>query len=184
MRTHRRGFIFVAGAIALVLTACKDTHTVRVNANKAVTIDAKSATLSRRDSTRELGLGDLRIATTDSAIELALVGDSLVAGFGASTREKIRKATDTSSVSGSGLGASIERIVKSSVAGALDHEMHIPLSEISDVRYEDGLLVFYDRNGKRTHYFERDRGDAHDSRFSENDANAFITVFKSKTGRS
>ncbi len=179
MRTHRQGLALVAGAFALVLAACKDTHTVR--------IDANNATLARRDTSQGLGPGDLRIATTDSALELALVGDSLVAGFGASTRAQIRKATDTSSVSGSGLGASIERIVKSSVAGALDHEMHVPLSDISDVRYEDGLLVFYDRNGKRTHYFERDRherADSKESRFSESDANAFITDFKSKTGRS
>jgi hypothetical protein len=179
MRTPRRGLTLAAGAFTFVLAACKDTHTVR--------IDANNATLTRRDTTQGLGPGDLRIATTDSAIELALVGDSLVAGFGASTREQIRKATDTSTVSGTGFGASIERIVKSSVAGALDHEMHVPLSEISAVRYEDGLLVFYDRNGKRTHYFEHDRrdhGDARDSRFSESDAKAFITVFKSKTGRS
>lgn len=179
MRTHRRGFALVAGAFALTLAACKDSHTVR--------IDANNATLARRDTSGGLGPGDLRIATTDSAVELALVGDSLVAGFGASTREQIRKATDTSTVSGSGLGPSIERIVKSSVAGALDHEMHIPLSDISEVHYEDGLLVFYDRNGKRTRFFEHDRhdrGDSRESRFTESDANAFITVFKSKTGRS
>ncbi len=176
MRTHRQRLALVAGSFALVLTACKDSHTVR--------IDANNATLARRDTSQGLGPGDLRIATTDSALELALVGDSLVAGFGASAREKIRKATDTSSVSSSGLGASIERMVKSGVAGALDHEMHVPLSEISDVRYEDGLLVFYDRSGKRTHFFEHDRGRSNETRFSEGDAKAFITVFKSKTGRS
>lgn len=173
MTTSRR--ILVAALVAAAFAAaCKDHETVRVNAT--------NATIARRDSAaRPVGPGDIRIATTDSVIELGLVGDSLVAGFGAATREKIKRATDTATVTGSGLGASIERIVKSSVAGALDHEVHVPLTEISDVQYEDGLLVFYGRDGKRKDFIDRKGNDGRSSRFSDADAQDFIAIFRAKT---
>lgn len=167
------------GAVSLFVAACD-------GGNHDIKFDAGSGTASfvKRDTTQKLGPGDLRIATTDSSIEVALIGDSLVAGFGARTREKIKDATDTSKVSGSGFGASIERMVKSQVAGALmDHEMHMPLADISDVEYEDGLLVFYGKDGKRMKFIERDHDKAKPSRFSENDAKDFIALFKAKTGR-
>ena len=173
MRTLRRSSAAALCAALVVAAGCKDRQTIHVDGN--------SATFARRDTTQSLGLGDIRIATTDSALELALIGDSLVAGFGASARAKIKDATDTSRVHGSGFGASIEKMVKSSVAGALDHQMEMPLSEISDVRYEDGLLVFYDKKGARMHIMERDKGKDRPSEFTESDAQAFIKAFKSKT---
>jgi hypothetical protein len=164
---------------AIVAIACDGKHDIKINGG-----DAGSATIARRDTGQKLGPGDLRIATTDSAMELALIGDSLVAGFGASTREKIKEATDTSKVSSNGLGASIEKMVKSQVAGALiDHEMHVPLSDVSDIKYQDGMLVLYGRDGKKMHLFERDKGKSKPSQFSEADAKDFIALFKAKTGR-
>lgn len=172
------GLAAALAAVSLLSAACDGKHDIQVN---GAHID--NATFAKRDSTKPLGKGDLRIATTDSVLEMALIGDSLVAGFGAMTREKIREATDTSRVNGSGFGASIEKMVKSSVAGALDHEMHIPLTDVSDIQYEDGLLVFYDKSGKKMRLFERDHGKEKPSRFSEDDAHDFIALFKAKTGR-
>ena len=165
-------------AASLMSVACDGKHDIKVN---GAHID--DATFAKRDSTKALGPGDLRIATTDSAIEVALIGDSLVAGFGAMARDKIKEATDTSKVSGDGFGASIEKMVKSSVAGALDHEIHVPLTDVSDIQYEDGLLVLYDKQGKKMHFFERDHGKEKPSRFAEDDAKDFIALFKAKTGR-
>lgn len=184
MRSSTRGLV-ATGVVAVVsLAACKD-HKADVNVNgTTVKVDASNVSFAKRDSSRELGLGDMRIATTDSALEVALIGDSLVAGFGAATRARIHEATDTGTVHGSGLGANIEKLVKSTVAGALDHELYFPLSEISDIQYEDGLLVFYDKDGKRMHVMERDHEKGKPSRFAEADAKAFIAVFKSKkTGK-
>jgi hypothetical protein len=152
-------------------------HDVKVNG-----ANVEHASFAKRDSARALGPGDIRIATTDSAVEIALIGDSLVAGLGASTRNKIKSATDTNGVSGTGIGASFERMIKSTVANALDHELEIPISEISRVEYENGLLVFYDKKGGRMKIMSSDRGD-HKSHFSETDANNFIAAFKSKTTR-
>lgn len=173
---------FVVGAVVagtLLVTACgRDANEIKIKSNGS---SVDHASLAKRDSLRPLGIGDVRIATTDSAVELALIGDSLFAGLGESTRTKIARATDTAAVSGTGIGASIEKLVKSTVAGALDHELHVPLSEISNVEYSDGTLVFYDKNGKRMHVFERDNGREQSSQFSKTDADAFITAFKAKT---
>jgi hypothetical protein len=174
MRTLRRSSAAALCAALVVAAGCKDRQTIRIDGST-------SATFAKRDTTQTLGAGDIRIATTDSALELSLIGDSLVAGFGASARAKIKNATDTSKVNGTGFGANIEKLVKSTVAGALDHQMEVPLSEISDVRYENGLLVFYDRKGGRMHIMERDKGKDRPSQFTESDAQAFIKAFKSKT---
>lgn len=157
-------------------TACRD-HDVQIDGAKV-----EHASFAKRDTTQALGPGDIRIATTDSAVEIALIGDSVVAGLGAATRNKIRTATDTNAVKGTGIGASFEKMIKSTVAGALDHQLEIPISEISRVEYEDGHLVFYDKKGGRMKVLTSDR-DGRQSRFSESDAQDFIAAFKSKTTR-
>jgi len=163
-------------AASLFSAACGD-HDIKVDGAKV-----EHASFAKRDSSRALGPGDIRIATTDSAVEIALIGDSLVAGLGASTRNKIKSATDTNAVSGTGIGASFEKMIKSTVAGALDHELQIPITEISRVEYENGLLVFYDKSGGRMKIMSSDH-DNGKSHFSETDANNFIAAFKSKTTR-
>jgi hypothetical protein len=177
MMTIRRVSMTAVTAVAVFSAACRDHEKVRVKANDV------NASFAKRDTTRPLGPGDLRIATTDSALEVALVGDSLIAGLGAVTRQKVSSALDTTKVNSSGLGASIEKMVKTTVAGALDHELHVALSEISDIRYEDGLLVFYDKQGKRMHVMERNGDRGHRTKFAEQDAKDFIALFKAKTGR-
>lgn len=167
-------------AASSFLAACRD-HDVQVNGAKV-----EHASFAKRDSARALGPDDIRIATTDSVVEVALIGDSLVAGLGQATRSKIKSATDTNAVNGSGIGASFEKMIKSTVASALDHELQIPISEISNVEYEDGHLVFYDKKGGRMNllnYKGSNHDENHDSRFSETDAKNFITAFKSKTTR-
>jgi hypothetical protein len=158
---------------AILFAACKgDMSKVRVNAN--------DARIASRDTVRALGPGDIRIASTDSAIELALIGDSLTTGFGAKTRAKIAEATDTASVKNTGFAGDLEKMVKKSVAGALDHELHFPLSTISDARYENGLVQFYDANGRPMHMFEQKNRVNDRVVFSESDAKAFIAAFKAK----
>lgn len=156
--------------------ACGD-HDVQINGGKV-----EHASFAKRDTSHVLAPGDIRVATTDSALEVALIGDSLVAGLGEATRDKIKKATDTAAVSGTGIGASFEKMIKSTVAGALDHDLEIPLSEISNVEYENGMLVFYDKSGKRMQIMNKGKN-REQSRFSESDANSFIAAFKAKTKR-
>lgn len=144
--------------------------------------DVKGVTLVSRDSTRQLGPGDVRIASQDSALELAIIGDSIVAGFGQRIHDKIARETDTTKVGGNGMSASIEKFVKGTVASALNHDVMFPVSQISDVRYEDGYIRFYDAKGHRMNMFQQTRRDRDDekARFTERDANAFISAFKAR----
>lgn len=167
-----RAALLLVAAMAIV--ACrKDSQTIRIKAN--------DATIATRDSWRPLGPGDVRIISVDSAIEVAVIGDSLVGGLGPSARARVKDATDTMSVSGSGFAASIEKTVKGAVASALDHELHFPIRDVSDIRYEDGNLQFYGTNGKPMHVFERSRRRNEPAElFRPEDANAFIAAFKAR----
>ncbi len=60
---------------------------------------------------------------------------------------KVRGETDTVAVTGSGLGAGIERMVKSTVQSAVTTRMVIPLSDLRDVHY-DGTRLIFEWNGK------------------------------------
>src|SRR5881409_3322992 len=84
-------------AATLFTGACGD-HDVQINGAKV-----EHASVAKRDTARTIGPGDIRIATTDSAVEVALIGDSLVAGLGAATRSKIKAKTDTNAVTGTGI---------------------------------------------------------------------------------
>src|SRR5690242_19903856 len=110
------------------------------------------ATLAPRDTTRTLGPGDVRITTTDSSLELAIIG------------------------------ASIQRAVKGTVAKAMDHEIHYPIADISDVRFEDGGLRFYRADGRKMSVFENSHvnGRKVSESFSPEEAKRFISAFRAR----
>jgi hypothetical protein len=95
--------------------------------------------------------GDIRITSTGNETELALIGDTISAGLSQAAVAKVRHETE-SDTSASGLSASIERMVKSTVRSALGTRFAVPLSAVKDVRYESGKLVF-EWNGKPPQVF-------------------------------
>lgn len=143
------------------------------------------ASFTARDTTRALGPGDIRIANSDSSFELALIGDSLVTGFGSRVLREIDEKTDTTKVEGSGLAAGIEKLVKGTVANAMSHELKFPLRDISDVKYEDDRLVFYGKDGKQMKLFENTETDHKkvSETFPAADAQRFVAAFKAKKAR-
>jgi hypothetical protein len=85
----------------------------------------------------------------------------------------------------SGLGASIAGFVKNTVAGALDRQVEYPISEVRDVRYEDGRLVIRSMSGGRMSLFQSSQDDRGRDTFRPVDAQAFIAAFNArKAGRS
>src|SRR5581483_9331140 len=110
-RRKRLFGVALCAASTVAIAAWRGGHDVKINGAKV-----EDAQFVKRDSTRPLGPGDIRIASQDSAMEIALIGDSLVAGLGSRVREKVHNDLDTSQVSGSGFSASIEKMVKSTVA--------------------------------------------------------------------
>src|SRR5262245_61528012 len=118
MREVRSYLFGVALAMPMFVIACGDTKT-RVTGGR----DRSNATFAARDTTRKLGPGDVLIVNADSSIELGLYGDSIITGFGTKVMNEIRDKTDTGAVSGSGFAASIEKMVKNSVASAMSHQI-------------------------------------------------------------
>jgi hypothetical protein len=167
--------VVAALAASVVVVACH-----RDRAEKEG--EMSHATFAPRDTIRALGPGDVRIATVDSTLELALVGDSIVTGFGSKVMDKIREKTDTSDITGDGLGATIQRAVKGTVAKAMDHEIHYPIAEISDVRFEDGGLRFYRTDGHKMRAFENSHvnGRRVSESFRPEDAQRFIDAFRAR----
>jgi hypothetical protein len=167
----------VAAALAasVVVVACHHDRSDKED-------EESHATFAPRDTTRTLGPGDVRIATDDSTLELALVGDSIVTGFGSKVVDKIREKTDTSDITGDGLSATIQRAVKGTVAKAMDHEIHYTIADISDVKFEDGGLRFYRTDGKKMSVFENSRvnGRKVSEAFRPEDAQRFITAFRAR----
>jgi len=159
------------GAAAITLTACgRDRQ------------KASPHIVSRDTAVRPLAPGDVRIASVDSSIELAVIGDSVVGGFGKKVLDEIKEKTDTSAVAGSGFGASIEKLVKTSVAGALSKQVEYPIASIRDVKYEDGRLEFYAEDGSRMRFFENKHGSRPDSGnvFRQEDAQRFVDAFHAR----
>jgi len=159
------------GAAAITLTACGRDEP-----------KASPHIVSRDTVVRPLWPGDVRIASVDSSVELAVIGDSVVGGFGKKVLDEIKEKTDTNAVSGSGFGASIEKLVKTSVAGALSKQMEYPIASIRDVKYEDGHLEFYGENGSRMRFFDNKHDSKPDSAnvFRPDDAKRFVDAFHAR----
>ena len=119
--------VLAAGA---VLAAC------RRDADRA----PEDVRLAGRDSALTLGAGDVAIVNTDSSVEMAVVGQSIVVRLSDKTMNRIRQETDTAAVRDSGIGGSIERLVKSTVRSALNRQVTYPVSQVNDARYENGEI--------------------------------------------
>ncbi|MES2176820.1 MAG: hypothetical protein V4550_03055 [Gemmatimonadota bacterium] len=86
--------------------------------------------------------GDVRIVSEDGGVDLWLVSDTISSGLSQSTLASAKQGTDTASVKGSGLGASIERMVKSSVQSAIATRVGFPITDIRGATYRDGKIEF------------------------------------------
>jgi hypothetical protein len=118
---------------------------------------SESAEASRPESagfsTDSLGTDEVRIVTVDSGVDLVLARDSISGGLSQKTLATVRQSVDTATVKSTGFAGSIEKMVKSSVSTAIGHRVAVPLSDVKDVRYEGGKLVF-EWNGKPPRMFE------------------------------
>ena len=128
---------------------------------------------------RPLGAGDIRITSEDGGVDLALIGDSISGGLSAATLAKVRQKTDTSAVSGTGLGASIEKMVKATVQDAIGTRIGVSVSSLKDVRYDGQRLVF-EWNGKAPSDFANAKVNNKDvmASFSSSDAQRFVDAVR------
>ncbi len=166
----------VVATLLLLTVACshKDDTRAEVPVKLSRTTDT---------SRYEMQPGDIRIASVDSGVDLALIGDTISGGLSAKTLAKVRHDIDTSAVKGSGLGSEIEKMVKGTVQSALATRVNVPLSAVKDVRY-DGRKIVFEWNGKPPKTFSNvkvDKKDALES-FSAEDAQRFVAAVRARKG--
>ncbi len=141
------------------------------------------ATVARNAGTggaMELAPGDIRIASTDGGVDLALIGDSISGGLSEKTLAKVRQETDTNAVKGSGFGADIEKMVKGTVQSALTTRVAYPLSAVKDVSY-DGRRIIFEWNGKPQSFGKVNvNGKDVLESFSEADAQRFVEAVRAR----
>jgi hypothetical protein len=129
-----------------------------------------------------LRAGDLRIYNTDSSVDVILSGDRILAGLSPKTVGRIQSELDTSAATDSGLGGSIASLVKKTVAGAIKTHMVYHLSDIRDVRYDRGRLVFEWMDGTDHNLFGDIKVDRkpQGNTFHAEDAQRFIDAVRAR----
>ena len=113
-----------------------------VASDTAPVVRAPSEASTEEAAGDSLAEGDIRIVTTNGGIDLALIGDSISTGLSPQALRTVRAETDTTSVSGTGFGSQIEKMVKGTVQGAVGKRIGFPISDVREVRYDGEKLVF------------------------------------------
>jgi hypothetical protein len=132
-----------------------------------------------------LGEGDVRIFDADSAVDLTLIGDKIMAGLSPKTVAKVKDELDKSSDGDTtGIGGSISQIVKRSVAGAIGTHAVFPLSDIRDIRYENEQIVVDWTDGGHHELFGNTKvnGTKESKSFRRDDAIRFVEAVRAKKG--
>ncbi len=127
--------------------------------------------------------GDVVITTTNGEVSLALIGDSVLMGLSERTLRKVGESTDTTALKArDGFGAWMEKTVKGAVQRGLSYRIAYPLSDVQNVRYEDGGIRF-DLRDEKTFSFDNvkvdDKRPALDA-FSQEDAQRFVSAVRAR----
>ena len=180
----RHGFTrWIVVAAALVAGACSSKPADRAKdeaPDGGVTI-IKTRVPAAEDS---LGPGDVRIIATNGGIDLALIGDSVSSGLSPAALKKVHDETDTSKVSGTGFGASIEKMVKGTVQGAIGTRLSFPVSAVREARYDGEKIVFV-WEGEPRKLFENTKVDGKPllASFSPEDSKRFVDAVNARKGK-
>ena len=131
-----------------------------------------------------LAAGDVRIVTTNNGVDLALIGDSISTGLSPSALKKVHDETDTMKVSGTGFGASIEKMVKGTVQGAIGTRVSFPVSAVREAKYEGDKIVFV-WAGEPRKIFDNTKIDGKPllASFSPDDSRRFVNAVNARVGK-
>lgn len=159
-----------------ILSACtikadrdadSNTHTV------AVSFGGDSA------DTPEPGPDDVRIVSTDGALVLSVIQDTVRMQLSDSLRNsvaaEIRKGGDTKD-DPTGIAAMVTKSVSSVVKGAMGFTVRAAAKDVENLRYEDGHIRFDIRNSNTQ--VKSTSTSKNDAVFAEEDAKRFIDAVK------
>lgn len=169
--TPLRPFALCLLGFALVTTACardKGTDGVKVSFGN--------------DSARttELGEGDVQITSTDGAVIMAVVGDTVRIQLSDSLRQQTAREIEAGSAKDGGLGAAITRGVSGVVSSAMGFVVRVPVENVTNLRYENGHLRFDTRGGNVKVNTTSSGNSSDKAEFSEDDARRFIEAVEAR----
>jgi hypothetical protein len=134
-------------------------------------------------SVEALPPGDIRLYNADSAIDVVLSGDKILAGLSPKTVAKVRTELDSSRTKDtSGFGGSIASLVKKTVSGAIGTHIVYPLADIRDIRYDKGHLVLeWTKGGDHNLFGDTKVNDRRESNtFRADEAERFIEAVRAR----
>jgi hypothetical protein len=167
------------GLIALALVLVVGFFKRRVHRNEPIHVQREAP------ATETLAPGDMRIYSADSTVDLVLSGDHILAGLSPKTIAKVKMKLDSSAAGDTGgLGGSIGKLVKQSVAGAIGTHASYPLSEIRDIRLDGDQIVVDWKSGKRGELFGNTKinNEKISSSFRHDDAERFVEAVRARIG--
>ncbi len=182
MRPSLRSCLLLLTA-ALVLPACRDRSAKDGDNKEGGPNDGAVKVAFGDSSARDVALGpnDVRITSTDGAVVLMLIGDTVRMQLSDSLRNAVGAGIAADADSG-GIGGMIARSVSSVVKGAMGFVVRVPATDIENLRYEDGHVRFDVRNSNANVKFSGNAGDK--SVFAKPDAERFINAVKKKSAAS
>jgi hypothetical protein len=130
-----------------------------------------------------LGEGDVAVTSTDGAVQLMLVGDTVRMQLSDSLRASVKAEVDSSLDHDAGaIGSAIGGAVGKIVGGAMGFVVRLPVDEVENVRYEEGQIRFESRgNTKFTMSGRSDgNGDGKGASFTPEDGERFVEAVKAR----
>ncbi|MBL0938748.1 MAG: hypothetical protein IBJ03_07625 [Gemmatimonadaceae bacterium] len=138
----------------------------------------------RREPTM-LSADDVQITSTDGAMILAVVGDSVVMQLSDSLRQSVKADVEKNTGESGALGKMIGSAVSAAVSTAMGFSVTVPAEKVENLRYEDGNLRFNVDGG--SHFTirsdGRSKGNESGGTFSEPDAQRFIEAVHAAQAR-
>jgi hypothetical protein len=126
-----------------------------------------------------MGPDDVKITSSDGALMLSVIGDTVRMQLSDSLRKSVADKVDSGAASKGGIGGMIAKSVNSVVQSAMGFVVRVPATEVKNLRYEDGHLRFdtEDERNNKVHV----SGNEHDNaRFNEADAKRFIAAVEKR----
>lgn len=118
-----------------------------------------------------LGPNDVKVTSTDGALVLAVVGDSVRMQLSDSLRAAVKLELDSADKDNA-LAATIMKSVGSVVNSALGFVVRTHVDDVKNLRYEDGSIRFDVEGGNVN--LDTGSGKANNTKFAEADAHRFI----------
>ncbi|MEP6764681.1 MAG: hypothetical protein ABJB66_10240 [Gemmatimonadaceae bacterium] len=162
----------VLSALSISASACSGDNR-KSDANQSL-----AASSSAADKLPPMGAGDVKITSSDNALVLSVIGDTVRMQLSDSLRNSVGKTVDSSMKGGGAIASAIASTVAGAVNGAMGFVVAINVNDIEDLRYEDGHLRFNSKGGKtdiNTSGNSRDK-----ATFSADDAQKFIDAVKAR----